>query len=52
MKKEKLKLIVKDLEKLVDVLKTEIYADSDSYMSGVQSGAYYRDDDDDDGYAD
>ena len=50
MKKEKLKLIVKDLENLVDALKTEIYSDSESYLTGVQTGAYYRDEDDD--YAD
>ena len=52
MKKEKLKLIVKDLENLVDALNTEIYSDSESYLTGVQTGAYYRDEDDDDGYAD
>ena len=43
---------IKDLEKLVDALKTEIYSDSESYLTGVQTGAYYRDEDDDDGYAD
>jgi hypothetical protein len=33
MDKEKLKLIVKNLESLVDCLKTEIYSDSDFYKN-------------------
>ena len=52
MRKKKLKSLIHDLEILVDSLKTEIYSDTKSYTSGVETGAYYQDEDDDDGYAD
>jgi len=56
MDKEKLKLIVRNMELLVDSLKVEIYSDVDSYKN---SAAYVSPPtdydelyDDDDGYAD
>ena len=55
MDKEKLKLIVRNLELLVDSLKVEIYSDvdayknSDAFQSPVDYDELY---DDDDGYAD
>jgi len=33
MDKEKLKLIIKNLESLVDCLKSEVYSDIDSYVT-------------------
>jgi len=33
MDKEKLKLIIKNLESLVDCLKSEVYSDTDSYLN-------------------
>jgi hypothetical protein len=56
MDKEKLKLIVRNLESLVDCLKTEIYSDTSSYQ--YEEIAPHINDydevfyDDDDGYAD
>ena len=32
MDKEKLKLIIRNLESLVDCLKSEVYSDADSYL--------------------
>ena len=52
MRKQKLKSLLQDLEILVDSLKTEIYSDTKAYTSGTDVGAYYQDDDADDGYAD
>ena len=52
MRKQKLKSLIHDLEILVDSLKTEIYSDTKAYTSGTDVGEYYRDEDDDDGYAD
>ena len=52
MRKQKLKSLLHDLEILVDSLKTAIYSDTKAYTSGTAVGAYYRDEDDDDGYAD
>ena len=52
MRKQKLKSLIHDLEILVDSLKTEIYSDTKAYTSGTDVGAYSRDEDDDDGYAD
>ena len=56
MDKEKLKLIIKNLESLVDCLKSEVYSDVDSYKIDPQDltisdydEVFY---DDDDGYAD
>ena len=36
MDKEKLKLIIRNLESLVDCLKTEVYSDVDSYKQDLQ----------------
>jgi len=36
MDKEKLKLIIKNLESLVECLKSEIYSDVDSYKQDIQ----------------
>lgn len=56
MDKEKLKLIVKNLESLVDCLKEEIYSDTDSYNLNYEEVAshitdydevFYDNDDDD-----
>jgi hypothetical protein len=56
MDKEKLKLIVKNLESLVDCLKTEIYSDVSAYQQPVESKSQVSDYDevfdDDDGYPD
>ena len=46
-KRDKLKLIVRNLELLVDSLKAEVYSDIDAYQPGN-----YQVGDDDDGYAD
>lgn len=57
MDKEKLKLIVRNLESLVECLKTEIYSDKNSYIQGNVSldpkdydEIFYEYDDD--GYSD
>jgi hypothetical protein len=59
MDKEKLKLIVKNLESLVECLKSEVYSDVDSYKISYEEIAphiidydevFY--DGDDDGYTD
>jgi len=54
MDKEKLKLIVRNLELLVDSLKAEVYSDTQSYLNydEVKSGLHdydeiFEDDDDD-----
>jgi hypothetical protein len=60
MEKERLKLIVKNLELLVDSLKAEVYSDADAYLDKRENfddpPHYYRDYDeifnDDDGYPD
>jgi len=56
MDKEKLKLIVRNLELLVDTLKTEVYSDTTSYLDSEQQKSYIHDYDeifdDDDGYPD
>jgi len=59
MDKEKLKLIVKNLESLVECLKSEVYSDVDSYKASYEEVAPYISDydevfydGDDDGYAD
>jgi len=55
MDREKLKLIVKNLESLIECLKSEIYSDADTYK--YEEIAPYLNDydevfyDDDDGYA-
>ena len=56
MDKEKLKLIVRNLESLVECLKSEIYSDTSSYQY-EEIAAHINDYDevfydDDDGYAD
>jgi hypothetical protein len=56
MDKEKLKLIVRNLELLVDSLKAEVYSDTQSYLShNEENGTLHDYDeifDDDDGYPD
>jgi hypothetical protein len=56
MDKEKLKLIVRNLESLVTALKSEIYSDPDSYKQVKENEDYIFDYDeifeDDDGYPD
>jgi len=56
MDKEKLKLIVRNLELLVDSLKAEIYSDTQSYLNyeEIKGGLHDYDEifDDDDGYPD
>jgi len=59
MNKEKLKLIIHNLELLVDSLKSEVYSDVDSYKTSYEEVAPYITDydevfydGDDDGYPD
>ena len=56
MEKDKLKLIVRNLELLVDALKAEVYSDVNAYKNSkaFDSPATDYDElyDDDDGYAD
>jgi hypothetical protein len=57
MDKEKLKLIIRNLELLVDSLKSEVYSDSRSYLDPQEwkNNAVHDYDeifDDDDGYPD
>ena len=59
MDREKLKLIVRNLESLVECLKSEIYSDVDSYKTSYEEVAPYINDydevfydGDDDGYPD
>ena len=53
MDREKLKLIVKNLESLVECLKSEIYSDVQSYTTRSNPGQDMSySDNDDDGYPD
>ena len=54
MDREKLKLVVKNLKSLVQVLESEVYSDVDAYKSEVGNPkfGFYQGRDDDDGYAD
>ena len=54
MEKEKLKLIVRNLELLVDSLKTEVYSDTKSYLEYTDPSLHDYDEvfEDDDGYPD
>ena len=56
MDKEKLKLIVRNLELLVDSLKVEVYSDTQSYLSNkvIEGNLHDYDEifEDDDGYPD
>ena len=54
MDKEKLKLIVRNLELLVDSLKTEVYSDTESYLEYSDPSLHDYDEifEDDDGYPD
>jgi hypothetical protein len=59
MDREKLKLIVRNLESLVECLKSEIYSDTDAYKASYDQVAPYLTDydevfydGDDDGYPD
>jgi hypothetical protein len=40
MDKEKLKLIVKNLESLIECLKTEVYSDTESYLECDKTEVY------------
>ena len=55
-KKERLKLIVRNLKSLVDALESEVYSDPDSYKNSIAFSSPVADYDelydDDDGYAD
>jgi uncharacterized protein VirK/YbjX len=57
MNKDRLKLIVRNLELLVDSLKAEVYSDTQSYLNYDQIKKGLQNDydeifEDDDGYAD
>mgnify|MGYP001162706895 FL=1 len=57
MNKDKLKLIVRNLELLVDTLKAEVYSDTESYLKDNPKVSYLPQEydemyDDDDGYPD
>ena len=55
LKKERLKLIVRNLKSLLDVLESEVYSDVDAYSNSKafsQITDYDEVFDDDDGYAD
>tara|TARA_B100000427_G_scaffold59692_1_gene46967 strand:- start:361 stop:558 length:198 start_codon:yes stop_codon:yes gene_type:complete len=55
MDRDKLKLIIRNMELLVDSLKAEVYSDVDSYTVGLNPDSRADYDelyDDDDGYAD
>ena len=55
MDREKLKLIVRNLELLVDGLKSEVYSDLDAYRENLTAITDYDeiyDEGDDDGYPD
>ena len=57
MDKDKLKLIVRNLELLVDSLKAEVYSDTQSYLNyeKIKEGLHHDYDEifeDDDGYPD
>ena len=55
MDRDKLKLIVRNLELLVDALKVEVYSDVDAYKNSAafdRPADYDELYDDDDGYAD
>ena len=55
MDREKLKLLVRNLELLVDSLKAEVYSDTQSYLQNTREYSIHDYDeifDDDDGYPD
>tara|TARA_B100000700_G_scaffold110631_1_gene124650 strand:- start:908 stop:1075 length:168 start_codon:yes stop_codon:yes gene_type:complete len=55
MDKDKLKLIIRNMELLLDSLKAEVYSDVDAYKNSAafdRSADYDELYDDDDGYAD
>ena len=55
MDREKLKLLVRNLELLVDSLKAEVYSDTQSYLQNKKEYSIHDYDeifDDDDGYPD
>ena len=57
MERDKLKLIVRNMELLLDALKVEVYSDVDAYRNSKAFESPPTDydelyDDDDDGYAD
>jgi hypothetical protein len=52
MDRQKLKIIVKNLELLVDSLKSEVYSDTDAYKPKEERFGFNYDEGDDDGYPD
>ena len=53
MDREKLKLVVKNLKSLVNVLESEVYSDTSAYkIPEDKSFGFNYDDGDDDGYPD
>ena len=53
MKRDKLKLLIKNLEVLLEDIKTEVYADREAYLTKDSDfGFRYEGRDDDDGYPD
>jgi hypothetical protein len=56
MERDKLKLIVRNLELLVDALKSEVYSDTEAYKIQLQQGGqkfgFDYSESDDDGYPD
>ncbi len=52
MQREKLKLIVRNLKSLVDLLESEVYSDPDSYVVKSKDTIHLASDNDDDGYPD
>jgi len=54
MDKEKLKLIVKNLKSLVEILESEVYSDTKSYLEYTDPTLHDYDEifEDDDGYPD
>lgn len=50
MNKDKLKILVKNMELLIDQLKSEIYSNTESYRPNVETYGFICEDDD--GYTD
>ena len=51
-RQSRLKLIVRNLKLLMEVLESEVYSDVDAYRVESKSGSTYSDESDDDGYPD
>ena len=52
LKKQRLKLIIRNLKSLLDALESEVYSDVESYSNVVPMSDYDEVFDDDDGYPD